>query len=146
MVYSIKQTHNMETQTEPAETVIDKPNIMIDIFNNPQEHVCSICIEPMVVEDEETTQYMKSWLKYKDKIFHKPIYQTQCNHAFHEDCFLKYKYQKRISKPGGYDASMNPIEPVVCCPKIDCPYCRTNVDYVYTYTHFNIDDPCKYYL
>jgi hypothetical protein len=136
----------METQTEPAETVIDKPNIMIDIFNNPQEHVCSICIEPMVVEDEETTRYMKSWLNYKDKTFHKPIYQTQCNHAFHEDCFLKYKYQKRISKPGGYDASMNPIEPVVCCPQIDCPYCRTNVDYVHTYTHFNIYDQCRYYL
>ena len=136
----------MEILTETAETIIEKPNIMIDIFDKPQEHICSICIEPMVIEDVESSKFMKSLLNYKDKIFHKPIYQTQCNHAFHGDCLLEYKYQKRKSIPGGYDASMNPIQQSIYCPSIDCPYCRTNLDYVYTYTHYNIDNPCKYYL
>ena len=82
---------NVEENNEPK-------NIFKEVIEKPQEHDCSICHEQLIIDDPESTKFMKSWLGYKTCKFHKPVYVTSCNHAFHGACLSAW-VKRDISCP-----------------------------------------------
>jgi hypothetical protein len=124
---------NVEENNEPK-------NIFKEVIENPQEHDCSICHEQLIIDDPESTKFMKSWLEDKTCKFHKPVYVTSCNHAFHGDCLLEYHYHtlcEHVNQVHNYVSQGY---------QIMCPCCRDFVEYVTTYTHYNLNNGCKYRL
>ncbi len=123
---------NQEENNEPK-------NIFKEVIEKPQEHDCSICHAQLIIDDTESTKFMKSWLKDKTSKFHQPVYVTSCNHAFHGDCLLEYHYHMLCEH-------VNKANYVSQGYQIMCPCCREFVEYVTTYTHYNLNTGCKYRL
>jgi len=115
-------------------------NIFKEVIENPQKHDCSICHKQLIVDEPEATKFMKCRLEDKTCKFHKPVYVTSCNHAFHGDCLLEYHYHalcEHVSQVHNYVSQGY---------QIMCPCCRDFVEYVTTYTHYNLNNGCKYRL
>lgn len=129
----MSQQLNQEENNKPK-------NIFKEVIENPQEHDCSICHEQLIIDDPESTKFMKSWSRDKTFTFHKPVYVTSCNHAFHGDCLLEYHYHMLCEHVSQVNMSVS------LGYQIMCPCCRDFVEYVTTYTHYNLNNGCKYRL
>jgi hypothetical protein len=90
------------------------------------EYPCTIC-------NKKYSSYQSLWIH--NKKFHKPIYTTHCNHAFHGECLLHYnvkcKNENSINTLGTNDMY-----------GIPCPNCRELIYSIKSYSHYNIDNPC----
>ena len=118
----------------------ESQNIFKKVIEKPQEHECSICHEQLIIDHPESSKFMKSWLKDKTCKFHQPVYVTSCNHAFHGDCLLEYHYHMLCEHVNQVNMGVSPSYQIMC------PCCRDYVEYVTTYTHYNINNGCKYRL
>ena len=124
---------NVEENNEPK-------NIFKEVIENPKEHGCSICHEQLIIDDPKSTKFMKCWLEDKTCKLHKPVYVTNCNHAFHGDCLLEYYYHMLCEHVNQVHNYVSPNYQIMC------PCCRDFVEYVTTYTHYNLNNGCKYRL
>jgi hypothetical protein len=115
-------------------------NIFKEIIENTHEHNCSICNKHMIIDDPDATKIMKCGLEEKISKFHKPVYVTSCNHAFHGDCLLDYHYHMLCEHVNQVNSSISQRYEIMC------PCCRDYVEYVTTYTHYNLNSGCKYRL
>jgi hypothetical protein len=125
-----------ELKQENTET----KNIFKEILENPQEHHCSICHKHLIIDDPDAREIIKHRLEDNKSKFHKPVYVTSCNHAFHGDCLLEYHYNmlcEHVNQVNRYASQRY---------EIMCPCCRDFVEYVTTYTRYNLNNRCKYRL
>lgn len=123
-----------EYMDKKMSTNYKQKEIFETILEGKEHQICSICLDKMMIEDESTTKFMQIFFD-KTKKFHKPIYTTHCNHAFHGECLLHYnvkcKNENSINTLGTNDMY-----------GIPCPNCRELIYSIKSYSHYNIDNPC----